>query len=183
MDLGFDISLMGRAAKPLSAEAVRPLTQSDLALLATERGIQPTALQRISQRHHSLARCLATGMSATEASMCTGYTPSRISVLRGDPAFEELISFYTREAALQVGDLQAKMTEVALEATAILQDRLEDTPDAFAVEDLHDLVKLTADRTGHGPASKTTNVNVNVNLGDRLRSARERANATRVIDQ
>lgn len=172
-DLGFDIHLAGRAPKAVSAEVVRELRESDLALLATERGIQPTHVQRITSRHHALARCLASGMSATEAGLVTGYTGSRISVLRGDPAFEELISHYTSVKSETVADLQERMAQLALDATAVMADRLEETPEVFDNDQLHDLVKLTADRTGHGP--KSTTVNVNVNLGDRLRAARERA--------
>ena len=173
-DLGFDIHLMGRAPKALHAEVVRELTQSDLALLATERGVQPTHVQRITDRHHALARCLASGMSATEAGLCTGYTGSRISVLRGDPAFEELIAFYRTDRGAEVQDLQAKFTALAKDATTEIQERLELDPASFGLDHLLDTVKLAADRSGNGPQSKTTNLNVNVNLGDRMKAARER---------
>lgn len=173
-DLGFDIHLGGRAAKSLHAEVVRELTQSDLALLATERGVQPTHVQRITDRHHALARCLASGMSATEAGLCTGYTASRISVLRGDPAFEELIAFYRADRGAEVLDLQAKFTALAKDATTEIQERLELEPASFGLDQLLDTVKLAADRSGNGPQSKTTNLNVNVNLGDRMKAARER---------
>lgn len=175
VDLGFDIHLGGRAAKALNAEVLRELTQSDLALLATERGIQPTAVQRITDRHHALARCLASGMSATEAGLVTGYTASRISILRGDPAFEELIAFYHDDRAAEVQDLQQKFTSLAKDATTEIQERLELDPASFATDALLDVIKLAADRSGNGPQSKTTNVNVNVNLGDRMKAARERA--------
>lgn len=173
MDLGFDLHLSGRAGKAIDAEVVRELTQSDLALLATERGIQPSSLQRITNRHHALARCLASGMSATEAGLCTGYTGSRISVLRGDPAFEELIAFYKSAKDLPVQDLNDKLVAVAADSAALLLERMELEPDKFSNGELQDQLKLGADRTGHGP--KSTNVNVNVNLGDRMRAARERA--------
>lgn len=175
-DLGFDIHLTGRQPKPVSAEVCRELRESDLALLATERGVQPTHVQRITSRHHALARCLASGMSATEAGLVTGYTGSRMSVLRGDPAFEELITHYTSIKGEVVVDLQERMAQLALDATAVMADRLEETPEQFDNDQLHDLVKLTADRTGNGPKT-TVNHNVNVNLGDRLRAARERVAA------
>lgn len=177
-DLGFDIHLVGRAARPLHAEVIRELTRSDLALLATERGITPTHVQRITDRHHALARCLASGMSATEAGLCTGYTASRISVLRGDPAFEELISFYRADRGAEVHDLQQKFTALAKDATTEIQERLELEPSSFGLDQLLDTVKLAADRSGNGPQSKTTNLNVNVNLGDRMKAARERASRT-----
>lgn len=172
-DLNLDLHLSGRKAHAVGAEVLRELTLSDLGLLATERGVQPTRLQRITDRHHALARCLATGMGATEAGLVTGYTGSRISVLRGDPAFEELIAFYQGDKAKPVLDLQERMTSLALDATLELQDRLELDPEKVSTDQLLDTIKLTADRTGNGP--KQTNVNVNVNLGDRMKAARERA--------
>lgn len=175
-DLGFDIHLGGRAAKAIHAEVVRPLTESDLALLATERGIKPTHIQRITNRHHALARCLASGMSATEAGLCTGYTASRISILKDDPSFEELIAFYRTDKALPVQGLNEKLVAIASDSAAVLLDRLELEPEKFSVGELQDQVKIGADRTGFGP--KSTQVNVNVNLGDRLRAARERASSS-----
>lgn len=153
----------------------RELRESDLALLATERHVAPSHVQRISSRHHALARSLASGMPAIEAALCTGYTTSRISVLKADPAFQELIAHYTKVEGDVAADLGQRMATLGVEAAEVLAERLETTPESFANDELSDLMKVAADRTGHGPASRTTNVNVNVNLGDRLRAARERA--------
>ena len=172
-DLNLDINLIGRKATAIGAEVLRELTSSDIGLLATERSIQPTHVQRITDRHHALARCLATGMSATEAGLVTGYTSSRISVLRGDPSFEELIAFYRETKDVKVRDLNEKLVDVASEAAAILLDRMDLEPEKLPEGFLLDAVKVGADRTGFGP--KQTNVNVNVNLGDRMKAARERA--------
>jgi hypothetical protein len=174
-DLSFDIHLGGRAAKPVSAEAIRELGESDLALLATERDIQPTHVQRLTSRHHALARCIATGMSATEAALCTGYTASRISVMKDDPAFNELIAFYQSDKANLVHDLADKMAAIAKDTADTLHERLTDAPESFSNNELQKQLKIVADRTGHGPASRNTNVNINMNLGDRLKVARERA--------
>ena len=100
-------------------------------------------------------------------------TDRELSVLRGDPAFEELIAFYQGDKAKPVLDLQERMTSLALDATQELQDRLELDPEKVSTDQLLDTIKLTADRTGNGP--KQTNINVNVNLGDRMKAARERA--------
>jgi hypothetical protein len=174
-DLDFTLHLGGRKPQPLGAEVLRELTSSDLGLLTTERGVKPTHLQRITDRHHALARCLATGMGAAEASLVTGYTPSRISVLRGDPAFEELIAFYTGAKGEAVRDYQEKAAIARNMATDILIERMEDNPETIDAGLALDVAKNFADRTGHGP--KATNVNVNVNLGDRMKAARERASS------
>ena len=179
LDLDLDLSgdLIGRRPKAVHGEVLRELTPSDLALLETERGIKPTALARLSERHHALARCLATGLSVADACAITGYTPSRISILKGDPAFEELIAFYQTDKAGLVHDLGDKMRANALEAQAIIADRLEDAPEAFGVDTLLDITKLGADRTGFGPQSRTTSVHVHMNLADRLKAARQRVGA------
>src|SRR5687768_16258292 len=95
LDLDLDIAatdFIGRKARSVTAEVTRELTRSDLALLKTERGVQPSHIQRLSERHHALARCLASGLSVADACAITGYTPSRVSILKGDPSFEELIA-------------------------------------------------------------------------------------------
>lgn len=177
MDLDLDIIGAGRQRQSLHAEPLRQLTEADLALLATERGVQPSAIKRISDRHHALARCLAAGLSVPDACAITGYTPSRVSVLKGDPSFEELVSFYREGKGEKVEDLADKLVQVARDAVGILQDRMELEPDAIDVGTLIDLAKFGADRTGHGPQSRTTNVNVHVNLADRLSAARKRVSS------
>lgn len=177
MDLDLSASLIGRKAQPLTAEVTRELRPTDLALLGTERGIKASHVQRISDRHHALARCIATGTTVEEACIITGYTPSRVSVLKGDPAFEELVSFYRGAKSEAVRDLGEQLLSVAKDAASLIQERLEDTPETVSTSELMDLVKVGADRTGFGP--KTTQVNVNVNLGDRLKAARERASSAK----
>lgn len=177
LDLDLDIAaadFIGRKARPVTAEVTRELTPSDIALLSTERGIKPSHISRLSERHHALARCLASGLSVADACAITGYTPSRVSILKGDPSFEELIAFYRGPAAELVQDLGAKMRQNALEAQNILTERLEEEPASFDAGTLLDITKLGADRTGFGPASRTTSVHVHMNLAERLKTARQR---------
>ena len=177
MDLDLDIIGAGRQRRALHAEVLRALTEPDLALLATERGVQPNAIKRISERHHSLARCLASGLSVQDACAITGYTESRVSILKGDPAFEELIAFYRAGKGEKVQDLADKLLELSRDAVGILQEKLELEPETLSSDMLLDLAKFGADRTGHGPQSRTTNVNVHVNLADRLSAARKRVSS------
>ncbi len=185
LDLDLDIaadSLIGRKPKAVHAEVLRELTESDLALLSTERGIKPTHIARLSERHHALARCLASGLSVSDACAITGYTPSRVSILKGDPSFEELIAFYQADKAGPVQDLADKMRQNAMEAQNILADRLEETPEAIAIDALIDITKLGADRTGFGPQSRQTHLHVHTNLADRLSAARQRAGRGMLIE-
>lgn len=153
---------------------LRELTEVDLALLDTERGIKPSHVARLSNRHHALARALASELSVSDACAVTGYTPSRVSILRGDPSFEELIAFYQAGKGELVQDLGQKLLVNANVAAEILADRLETEPEAFGIDALHDTIKIGADRNGYGPQSKSTQVNVHVNLAGRLADARKR---------
>lgn len=179
-DLGLDLfRTKGRAAKPLSFARERDLCQADIELLAVEKGSVAQPLKRISERHHALARALASGQDHKQAGAIYGYSESRISILLSDPAFTELLSFYRAEDTEVVRDLSVKMAEVASTATDILIERLEDDPDKFTIGQLHETIKLTADRTGYGPQTQT-NVNVNVDFASRLQAARQRV-ATRQL--
>lgn len=179
MDL--DLSLIGRKSQPILAEIVRSLTEADVALLATERGIQPSSIKKLTDSHHALARCLATGMKDVEASAITGYTPSRISVLRDSPLFAELVSHYHSVPDTTLADFQERMLSVGLTAVEELKDRLENEPEKIGTATLIEAVKSLADRTGHGPQTKSTNLNVTVSLASRVAEGRRRAQlSTRV---
>lgn len=168
----------GRAAKPIEATVLRELDPADLALLATERGVKPSAIKRITDRHHNLARSLASGMGEADAAILCGYTVSRVSILKSDPAFSELLTFYREDAQRPFRDLHVRLSGIATDATVLLQEKLEADLEA-ELEDrkvplgqLMELTKMGADRTGFGP--QTTALNVNVNLAGRLEAARKR---------
>jgi hypothetical protein len=165
----------GRSSRELHPTQGRELTSADLALLDTERGITAPALTRIRDSHHSLARCLATGMKPAEASIVTGYSGSRISILQADPAFRELVEFYRANTKMAFADVHDRMAALNLDALQELQRRVEEDGENMSAEFLLDLVKLLADRTGHGPQTKSTNVNVNVDIAARMEAGRRRA--------
>ena len=173
LDLDLDLSrVIGRKPRPASAEVLRELTASDIALLETERGIKPSHITRLSDRHHSLARCLATGLSVFDSCAITGYTPSRVSILRGDPSFEELIEFYRQGKGELVKDIGQQMAVNAKMALQIEAKDLELKPESFDHDARNDIIKRGADRTGFGPASKTTNTHTHfIGLADRVDAA------------
>lgn len=163
----------GNVRQPVDFEVVRELTEDDLALLAEARGSKPKPLtKRLSERHHALARFLASGMPNWEAAAVTGYTAHRISILQADPTFKELVAFYRANVESKYADLHDRLAGMAVDAADILRDRMEDNPDELGDGTLLEVVKMGADRTGHGPSS--TNVQVNVGLAGRLEAARKR---------
>jgi len=145
---------LGAMPIPFSCEHVRDLTEADMAALELPRGITPKSLVRIHASHHSLAKCLASGMKAAQAALVTGYAPNRISILQNDPAFQALVADYRAEAKSVFADLAERMSDLSLDAIEILQERIQDAPEAFSVPVLIDLVKAFADRTGHGPGQE-----------------------------
>lgn len=175
MDLDLDITprTRGRAALPLSAEVVRELGEADVYALAAERGTKPPPLRRISERHHALARAIASGMPDGEAAIVCGYDISRISILKGDPAFRELLAFYREERDRAFRSVQDKLAGIASDALDELQTRLEDEPEKLTVGQLLNVITMGTDRTGNGPQS-TQNVNVNEGLAGRMEAARAR---------
>lgn len=190
-DLGIDLGLLpraGRQAKPLFAEFVRELAPADLTMPAVRVQTAPP-LKKIRDTHHALARVLVTAGSESEASAITGYSLSRISILKADPQFQELLEFYREGSERVVTDMRERMAGMAGAALQELSDRLDETPEEFTPNLLKEIVKDLADRTGHAPQrGPAPTVQVNVNLTDRMARARERVNerlaapAPKVID-
>lgn len=175
MDLDPDLfRTHGRAKRDIVAEVVRELVPSDLAALGVEKGSETSALKRLSDRHHALARNLAGGMGAGEAGLMAGYVASRVSILQSDPAFKELVEFYRRDVTAQYRDLHQRLSGLALDAAEELSERLESEPEKVSIGQLMEITKMGADRTGFGPQASTTNINVNVDMATRLQEARKR---------
>ena len=175
MDLDLEPRTVGRAAIPLEFRRVRDLNEGDLALLATECGIKANSIVKYRDSHHALARCLASGMPPVQAALVTGYSLQRVYHFQSqDINFQELIQHYRSLKDEVYADLHERMATLSLEAEAELRERLHDSPEAFSPGMLLEIVKTLADRTGHGSSSKSTVLNVNVDLAGRLERARER---------
>lgn len=186
MPWGMDIDLTmlrtrGRAAKPLIATVVRELDEADLGAVGVEKGVQSNPLKRLSDRHHTLAKNLAGGMPVGEAAVFSGYTISRVSILQADPAFQELLEFYRGQVGEYYRDMHQRLAGLSLDAAEILADRLEESPEEVSIGQLMELTKMGADRTGFGPQTSSTNLNVNIDLATRLQAARERVAQRKTI--
>lgn len=167
----------GRQAAPLVAELVRELNQADLSMPATVTQESPP-IKKIRDSHHAVARMLALGTKEFEVAAVTGYSASRISVLKADPQFQELVEFYRREDKDLVVDFRKRMISLGIDALQEIADRLNDTPEEFTPTALRELVRDMADRTGHGPAQTVKNeTSINVTLVDRMAKSRERIKA------
>jgi len=177
----------GRQPANVSAEFVRELSEADL--LSPPVAIQTApAIKEIKDRHHALARVLASGESEGVASAITGYSQSRISILKADPQFQALLDFYRGQAIDESEAFRKRMVMVGMSALNELADRIELEPEKITAGTLKDIAKDLADRTGHAPnAQKGGGVSVNINIRDSMAEARARVQAlrdqqSRVID-
>lgn len=175
MDLELDvIRTRGRAAIPLTFEIERELGEEDVRALSVEKGSVTPPIKRITDRHHALARLIVEGKSMSEASYICGISLSRASILKNDPQFQELLGFYRAEQAEHYKDMHERLSNLSMDAVQLVADRMEDDPDSLTTNQLLEIAKLGADRTGFGPQSSQTNLNVNVGVADRLAAARQR---------
>jgi hypothetical protein len=125
-------------------------------------------VKRLRDSHHALARALATGLTPTEASLATGYSISRISILQQDPSFRDLMEHYRRTNDEAILDIEGRITGLAADTMQELRERLEDAPETFSNEEITDIAKLMLDRAGYAPITRSINLNKNIGIGERL---------------
>lgn len=144
----------GRRALPLDFEMTRELEPADFhALATTDRGMEPPQLQRITDRHHALARLLASGVSEGEAALTLSYDISRVSILKNSPAFQELMALYRREVDREFATMLEHMAGLGKDALLELRDRLEEAPQKFSNRELLSVATDMADRADIGEGS------------------------------
>jgi hypothetical protein len=169
--------------------SVEPLTAEDIEAYrkqmasGTPLGVQAVDIKALRHTHHRLAQMLAVGVDETVAAKLCNYSVSRVSILKGDPAFAELLAHYTEDVKEEWADFMATAANLSMDFLQELQKRLDENPEQFSVNALNEALKTLADRSGHAPVTKTQNVNINLDLGDKLRRARERANAAYIEGQ
>jgi len=152
LDLNIDqLASRGRRAVPVDYDIVRPLTEADMALMAiADAGSKPPELKRITDRHHQLARLLASGMKPGEAALQVGYDVSRVSILMNSPAFLELLALYRKEARQEFVSVLEHMAGISRDAALELRERLEESPERFTVSELRQLLNDMQDRVMAG---------------------------------
>lgn len=168
--------------QPIEITDVRSLTRADLAVLAEPR---PTnSIQTLRDTHHRIARAVAAGLRNAEVAEMTGYSITRISILRQDPAFIELVAHYrgliTAEYVREADPVIGFLKDNALKAAAMLSDKLDhamEQNEFLPTRDLLGIAELGFDRTGYGKVNK--NVNINVDFAAQLEAARKRSAAVR----
>lgn len=175
-------------ATPIEIHDLRSLSRAELAVLKEPR---PTAsVQTLRDSHHALARAVAAGMSNAECAAATGYSMTRVSVLRQDPAFKNLVAHKRAMIDAEFASAGDAVIDYlkgnALKAAKMLSDKLDHADEQgefLPTRDLLGIAELGFDRTGYG--KQTKNLNVNVDFAANLERARRRtteARTTRVIE-
>lgn len=167
---------------------IRPLTRADLSHLTVKRDAK--TIQSLRDNHHRIARAVAGGLSNADIALTCGVSISRVSSLRPDPAFVELVAHYRAlitEAWVTTSDPVTEfMRANSLKAQAMISDKLDEAAEKnefLPTRDLLGIAEFGADRTGYGKVNK--NVNINVDFAAKLEEARNRsarAPAARTIE-
>lgn len=134
-----------RASGPeLIIHVIRSLTPEDLPALQNpdSLGTTPIPLQTLRASHHNLAQMLAKGVPDNECALITGYTPTRISILKKDPAFAELMAGYREMRENLFVDTLERMRILGLSTLDELQDRLEREPQKWSNRELMEMAEL-----------------------------------------
>lgn len=153
-------------------DIVRELTSADAQMPA----VRPeSSISRLHAKHHALARYIALDYSIEDAAIIAGYSPSGARSLLDDPTFNNLVEFYRGENADRALELGFKLKGLSNEAVEFLLEKFTDEEQRakLTVNQAIEISKMTLDRTGHAPQTNS-NVNVNINLADRLEAARKR---------
>ena len=139
-DLDTLLGLSGAADKPAAAKA-----------LTLDEGMD---INRIREKHHSVARLVAQNFENGVICAIVGYTPAYLSTLLNNPAMQELIRYYRAQQSNASEVIAEKLRSVAMRAVEQLAERIdEDGDNAPSNNDLIQLAKLGLDRSGHGPTS------------------------------
>lgn len=167
----------GRKLSALELEILGPIEPQDL--IAREEGGLPTSeaptIAKLRGIHHEIAQLLAQGLSETEVSAITSYSLSRISILKRDPSFKDLVAFYQKQKTEQFADVQKRLATLSLDAIGEIQERLAEKPDSISTSQLIELSKVTLDRAGYSPVAKSQNISVSMSV-EELRELRQAAN-------
>ena len=156
-----------------SLESVLDLSELD------KPATMPSSIKRIRDVHHRIARRVAEGLGTTEIAQQLGYSISRISILKGDPAFQQLVEVY-RKRLNEIEDevwagFQKRALMIASDGLEIIQARQEEEGETMPFSELRANVEMALDRAGLSVVHKSVNASVDFSyLADREALGRRR---------
>lgn len=134
------------------------LEQEHMLRLSEGKGSVTPHVKKLRDTHHRLARLLAAGHKEGHVAALSGYSLSRLSILKNDPSFIELVSYYRLEVNEVHLDAERQLAGLRSDAIDELVERLETSPEKISNKDLLNIATYASDRTGLGP-KKTLNLN------------------------
>jgi len=138
----------GRRPAPIFYNVTRHLNEADIAALWDhQRDNTGPKIKALRYNHHVLAKAVASGKSGIECGNLTGMSPVYISILKNDPAFQELVSFYADEMNELYVDVHQRMATLGTSILEELTERFEADPDKFTKRELLDMFTAMADRS------------------------------------
>jgi len=176
----------GKIATPPRILSVRVLTREDLGCLKGEKRVAPR-VKAFRDTHHRLARLCAAGLRNEEILRITGYSGVRLSTLKLDPAFQQLIAEYRGKVDAAYVQSQDEFFETAtsnmLRAERQVEDHLDRADDEGELIPLKTLLAITADRADRfGYSKKTINTNINLDFAKRMEQMMASRGQATVID-
>ena len=138
----------GRRPAPIFYNVTRHLNEADIAeLWNAQRENTGPKIKALRYNHHVLAKAVASGKSGIECANLTGMSQTYISILKNDPAFQELVSFYADEMNELYVDVHQRMATLGTSILEELTERFEADPDKFTKRELLDMFTAMADRS------------------------------------
>ena len=96
---------------------------------------RPSSIKRIRDHHHLVARMVARGMRTGDVAREVGFSISRISILKSDPAFRQLVEMYrlnyNQLEDIAFMDAKKKASLLLCNGLDLLNDRYEEDPDSI----------------------------------------------------
>lgn len=111
-------------------------------------------LQKLTSRHHSVARLLASGVPEGVVATISHFSAPYVSRLKDSPAMQDLIAHYRGPGNEAASILAEKLRVLGDASTDELLRRVVEEPEELTAADLTAIAKLGHDRSGLGPSSR-----------------------------
>lgn len=146
LDLGSSQRRPASQAAELQIAITRPLVDADLTAIqnppASAAPQTPQGLVHLRHTHHNLARLVAEGKSPTEAAVLSGYSAGYIGSLQNDPAFAELVHYYSIQKETLFVDALARLRAIGIDAAEKLQELMSTKTD-WSARELMEVIEMT----------------------------------------
>lgn len=153
-------------SRPVTVDQVRELDLIEAVSLLDQEDNRRTlpkvpidAADVMRSRHHAIARMLASGAKHSEVKAAIGVSPATINLLLRAPAFQALLLEYMNMMDKGAIDTAAKLRLLSSFGADELMNRLLTNPAAIKTPEVLEIVKISADRTGLGPTTKSVSLN------------------------